>query len=113
MKKKKVIIVSTVGLMYDGITSVIMSYLQAMNLEKFDIYVVSTIKSESSIKKTILDLGCHVIELPSRKTETLKYLLCLISCIRTNQIEVLHAHGNSATLAITRFLIKLPLLSKR
>lgn len=100
MKKKKVIIVSTVGLMYDGITSVIMSYLQAMNLEKFDIYVVSTIKSESSIKKTILDLGCHVIELPSRKTETLKYLLCLISCIRTNQIEVLHAHGNSATLAI-------------
>ena len=100
MKKKKVIIVSTVGLMYDGITSVIMSYLQAMNLEKFDIYVVSTIKSENSIKKTILDLGCHVIELPSRKTETLKYLLCLISCIRTNQIEVLHAHGNSATLAI-------------
>ena len=44
MKKKKIIIVSTVGLMYDGITSVIMSYLQAMNLEKFDIYVVSTIK---------------------------------------------------------------------
>lgn len=100
MKKKKIIIVSTVGLMYDGITSVIMSYLQAMNLEKFDIYVVSTIKSDNTIKKTILDLGCHVIELPSRKTETLKYLLCLIKCIRTNQIEVLHAHGNSATLAI-------------
>ena len=100
MKKKKIIIVSTVGLMYDGITSVIMSYLQAMNLEKFDIYIVSTIKSDNTIKKTILDLGCHVIELPSRKTETLKYLLCLIKCIRTNQIEVLHAHGNSATLAI-------------
>ncbi|MFR5484960.1 MAG: hypothetical protein ACLTHX_11915 [Blautia massiliensis (ex Durand et al. 2017)] len=99
-EKKKIIIVSTVGLMYDGITSVIMSYLQAMNLEKFDIYVVSTIKSDNTIKKTILDLGCHVIELPSRKTETLKYLLCLIKCIRTNQIEVLHAHGNSATLAI-------------
>ena len=53
MEKKKVIIVSTVGLIYDGITSVILSYLQAMNLSKLDIYVVSTMKCEQSISKII------------------------------------------------------------
>lgn len=70
MEKKKVIIVSTVGLIYDGITSVILSYLQAMNLSKLDIYVVSTMKCEQSIKKSILDLGCHIVELPSTYTKT-------------------------------------------
>lgn len=100
MGKKKIIIVSTVGLIYDGITSVVLSYLEAMDLKKFDIYVVSTIKSETLIKKNISNLGCHIVELPSRRTETQKYLLALIRYIRSNQIEVIHAHGNSATLAI-------------
>lgn len=100
MGKKKVIIVSTVGLIYDGITSVILSYLQAMNLSKMDIYVVSTIKCEQSIKKSIQDLGCHIIELPSRKTETLKYAVQLTKFIRSQKIDVIHAHGNSATLTV-------------
>ena len=100
MEKKKVIIVSTVGLIYDGITSVILSYLQAMNLSKLDIYVVSTMKCEQSIKKSILDLGCHIVELPSRKTETLKYAVQLTKFIRLHKIEVIHAHGNSATLTV-------------
>lgn len=100
MEKKKVIIVSTVGLIYDGITSVILSYLQAMDLSKFDVYVVSTIKYEKSIKKSILDLGCKVVELPSRKNEPLKYMVELIKYIRLNKIEIMHAHGNSATLTI-------------
>lgn len=100
MGKKKVIIVSTVGLIYDGITSVILSYLQAMNLSKMDIYVVSTMKCEQSIKKSIQDLGCHIIELPSRKTETLKYAVQLSKFIRSQKIDVIHAHGNSATLTV-------------
>ena len=53
----KVVVVSTVGLIYDGITSVVVSYLEAMNLNDLDIYVVSTIKSEPKVEERIKKLG--------------------------------------------------------
>lgn len=97
---KKIIIVSTVGLIYDGITSVITSYLEDMNKEGLDIYVVSTIKTEPAIEKKINRMGCSVVYMPSRKEQTLEYFFSLTRFIRKNKIEVLHAHGNSGTLAI-------------
>ena len=96
----KVVVVSTVGLIYDGITSVVVSYLEAMNLNDLDIYVVSTIKSEPKVEERIKKLGCHIIKLPSRKEETEKYFRKLVSFLRRNKIDVIHAHGNSATLAV-------------
>ena len=97
---KKVLIVSTVGLIYDGITSVITSYLQAMNLEGLDVYVAGTIDVKPSIRKQIEDCGCAVVEFPNRRTETFKYFCALTKFVRKNHIEVIHAHGNSGTLAI-------------
>lgn len=98
--KNKVIVISTVGLIYDGITSVILSHLQSMDLSDLDIYVAATIKLEPSIKKRIEQLGCHLIDFPSRRRETVKYFFLLTSFIRKNRICVMHAHGNSGTLAI-------------
>lgn len=97
---KKILIVSTVGLIYDGITSVITSYLQAMNLEGLDVYVAGTIDVKPSIRKQIEDCGCTVVEFPNRRTEAFKYFCALTKFIRKNHIEVIHAHGNSGTLAI-------------
>lgn len=96
----KVIIASTVGLIYDGITSVIMAYLKAMDLTDLEIYVTGTIKVEPSIRKQMEDLGCAIVELPHRKKETKAYVLELAKFIRKNKIQVIHAHGNSGTLAI-------------
>ena len=97
---KKIIIVSTVGLIYDGITSVITSYLEAMNREDLKIYVVSTIMSESKIEKKIEELGCEIVQLPSRRKSPIVYFFSLAHFIRKNNIDVIHAHGNSATLSI-------------
>lgn len=78
----KVVIISTVGLIYDGITSVIVSYLEAMDKTDLEIYVVNTIKSEPKILDRITDLGCKVVDLPSRKTETLSYFIQLTDFIK-------------------------------
>ena len=96
----KVVIISTVGLIYDGITSVIISYLEAMDKTALEIYVINTIKAEPKILDKITNLGCKVIDLPSRKTETLSYFLKLTDFIKKNRIRIVHAHGNSATLTI-------------
>lgn len=98
--KTKVLIISTVGLIYDGITSVITSYLQAMDLSDLNMYVISTIKEEKSIVKKIEKIGCHIVTLPSRRTQTILYFLKLTAFIKKNHIGVVHAHGNSGTLAI-------------
>lgn len=100
MIEKKVLIISTVGLIYDGITSVIQSYLKAMDLSGLKIYVSGTIQVEAKIKKQIEGLGCVVIDLPNRRKETLAYVLALTDFIKKNRIDVVHAHGNSGTLAI-------------
>lgn len=98
--KKRIAIISTVGLIYDGITSVILSQMQAMNLSDLDVYIIGTIKVESSIVKKFEDLGCTIINLPSRRQNTLLYWKELFKFIREKKIEVVHVHGNSATMAI-------------
>lgn len=101
--KTKVLIISTVGLIYDGITSVITSYLQAMDLSDLDVFVISTIKEEKSIVKKIEKMGCHIVKLPSRRTQTVSYFYKLTTFIKKNHIDIVHAHGNSATLSIEMF----------
>lgn len=97
---KKVAIVSTVGLMYDGITSVILSYLEAMDRTDLDIYVIATIKKEESIVGRLQSIGCNIVNLPSRKSTPLRYLKALTSFLKSNKIDIIHAHGNSSTLSI-------------
>lgn len=99
-KIKKIAIISTVGLIYDGITSVITSYLELMNKKGLEIYVISTIKSEPKIEKKLEKNACKIVYMPSRKDETIRYFITLIKFIRKNKIDVIHAHGNSGTLAI-------------
>lgn len=96
----RVLIISTVGLKYEGITSVILANLRAMDRTDLNIYVAGTIELKASICEEIRDLGCKLVELPNRKDDTWNYLKKLTKFIRTNKIDVVHAHGNSATLAI-------------
>ena len=99
-KIKRILIISTVGLQLDGITSVITSYLEAMNRSDMEIYVAGTINIQQSIQKRLEAMGCWVVNLPNRQIETFKYFFVLQKFIYTHQIDVVHAHGNSATLAI-------------
>lgn len=107
MNEIKVMIISTVGLTYDGVTNVILSYLRAMDRKSISFHVVSTIVCDKQIRNELIELGCIVVDVPNRKNETIKYLLALLSYIRKNRIDVIHVHGNSGTMAfemVTGFL---------
>lgn len=96
----RVMVISTVGLIYDGITGVILSYLESMDLRGLEIYVAGTIDVHPDIREKIETLGCRVVNLPSRRTNPFQYFCSLIAFLRRNNISVIHAHGNSGTLAI-------------
>lgn len=100
LRKKRILIISTVGLRLDGITSVITSYLEAMDRSGMEIYVIGTISIQQSVRTMLDTMGCQVVELPNRQTETWKYFFALQRFIQGHGIEVVHAHGNSATLAV-------------
>ena len=99
-KKKKVLIISTVGLKYEGITSVILANLEAMKRDDLEIYLAGTIEVHPEIAEKITGLGCEIIDLPNRRTDTTAYFKALIRVIRRKKIDVVHAHGNSATMTI-------------
>lgn len=96
----RVMVISTVGLNYDGITGVILSCLESMNLKGLEIYVAGTIDVQPDIRDRVESLGCQVIDLPSRRTSPFRYFCSLTAFLRRNNISVIHAHGNSGTLAI-------------
>ncbi|MCC8155797.1 MAG: glycosyltransferase family 1 protein [Oscillospiraceae bacterium] len=75
--------------------------------------LVGTIEVKPEIRKKIQDLGCTVLELPSRRTNTLNYFVSLVKVIRKQKIDVVHAHGNSGTLAIEMLAAKLGGCRKR
>lgn len=103
----KVLLISTVGLKYDGITNVILSNLEAMDRTNLEFFVVETITSEKAIKEKFKSLGCKIIKLPDRRKNPVRYFWKLLRFIRKNKIDVVHANGNSATLAIEMLAAKL------
>lgn len=110
---KKVLIVNTVGLIYDGINSVMLSLLEAMDKTDLQIYIAATVKTEQAIVNKYKALGCEIAIFPDRKENTFKYFCSLSSFIRKYHIEVIHANGNSATLAVEMTAAKLGGCKKR
>ena len=100
LRKKRILIISTVGLRLDGITGVILSYLEAMDRSGMEIYVAGTILIQQPVRTKLETMGCQIVELPDRQTETWNYFWALQKFIHRQQIQVVHAHGNSATLAV-------------
>lgn len=113
MSNRRVLIVSTVGLIYDGITSVILSNLQSMDRTGLDIYIASTIKAEPNIVDQLINLGCTIVDFPDRRKNPKAYFFELWRFIKDKRIEVIHANGNSATLAVEMLAAKLGGCKKR
>jgi len=110
---KNVLIVNTVGLLYDGINSVMLSNLEAMDKEGLKIYVASTVREDSAVRRKYKSLGCRIIRFPDRKKHPVRYFFALSAAIRKLHIEVVHANGNSGTLAVEMLAAKLSGCRKR
>ena len=82
----KVLLISTVGLKYDGITSVMLSNLEAMNRSGFEFFIVETLVSENEIKEKFESLGCKIVKLPNRKKNPFRYFWKLFNFIKKNNI---------------------------
>lgn len=105
MAPKKVLIINTVGLDLEGMTTVIYNYTAAMDRTGLDIHFCATedippvLKNRFSALGT-LDYVCY------RKADLMGYLRDLSALLRT-KFDVVHIHGNSGTMLIEVLLAKL------
>ena len=101
---KKILILSTLGMYYEGITSVIYSYSSEMNYKNFEFHFVAYEDVNEELKNKFQKIGVvHV--LPDRKESLVKYIQSLQK-IMAGGFDVVHIHGNSGTMCIETIVAK-------
>ena len=100
MSRVRVLCVMTVKPAYDGPTLAVVRLARALDPEKvqFDISFIS--QPPEKIRAQLEEIGCRIHLLPGRLRHPLRYMLALKKLVRNGGYEVVHAHGNSCTLAI-------------
>lgn len=84
----------------DGISAVIMNYCTHLDLDKFDITIVSGAPITPVHRKRCDEIGIRVVGLPVRKKEKLKYYIKLGRILKEGHFDICHVHGNSATSSV-------------
>ena len=101
---KKVLIISTVGLNYEGITSVIYNYISHINSKDLQFEFIAYEGMDEQLRKKFEKLG-RVLLVPKRK-ENIKGYIAALDKILNSCYDVVHVHGNSGTMVIETVLAK-------
>lgn len=99
-QKIKILTINTAGLNRNGITTVMYDYYSRFDNKRFDIHTVADETNNSQVRQSFHEANIVVHILPARKHNTAKYFFALISLIRKYKIDIIHVHGNSATVSI-------------
>ena len=87
-----------------GISTVVMNYCSHINLSRFSITVAAGEPVADIHRNCCQQLGIELYLLPNRKRNSSRYYKELNSILKENHFDILHVHGNSATMAIELFL---------
>lgn len=101
--KTKVIMVAN-KLDVTGISTVIMNYCSNLDLSKFDVEIAAGYPISEIHKNVCQCLEIKLHELPNRKQNSKRYYKELNQILRSGNYDILHVHGNSATMAVELFL---------
>lgn len=96
----KVLAILTGKMHFDGITNSVLNYYRAMERSDMQIGIVSARGTDYEMKKSFEDIGCMTYILENRDSDTIKYFFRLVQIIKKEKYDIVHVHGNSATLAI-------------
>lgn len=109
---KKILIINTIGFDLEGISSVILNYLEHMDRSNvnFDFIVQPSIRDD--VKKRLGYMG-DMHEIPMRKEDLRGYVRGLRGVLKKNRYDAIHIHGNSGTMAIETLLAAAAGVKKR
>lgn len=105
--KLKILIIATTKFDLDGITNVILNYYRAIDKSnlKFDFIVPNELRD--GLQNELKTNGSNVFKIEKRVKNPLSYTIKLFKVIKKNNYKIVHAHGNSSTLALEMIASKL------
>ncbi len=95
---KKVLIVTTTGLGYEGIAGVIFNYLKNMDLSEIKLDFVLSRPTIDFVKEEIKKIDANLYLINNRTNNPFLYIKNLRKIIEKNHYDIVHVHGNSATM---------------
>ena len=95
----RVMMVLTVRYGKNGIANCVMNYISRLDPARVRCDLVCPNEPGNEARALVEQTGGQVFVLGGRNRHTLSYIRKLTALVREREIEILHAHGNSATLA--------------
>lgn len=102
----KILMICTVELAKNGIASCIINYCSNMCGEDMQIDIVAPNKVDRDIRNLLDERYVRLYEI-ERKAQPIQYFLQLEKLIKREKYDIVHAHGNSATLEIEMLAAKI------
>lgn len=106
----KLAMVST-NLDITGISTVIINYCQILKrsglataIYRYEIYVIAGSRVAESNRRILESMDVKVIELSPRKTKPAAFYASLIKVMAKERFDIVHVHGNSATITPELFI---------
>ncbi len=84
----------------NGISMVVLNYCRYIDLKQFEMTILTGTPIAPSNQEACDELGIQVISLPSRKQSSLSFYKALLKALSKNKFDIVHVHGNSATITI-------------
>ena len=103
MKKIKLAMLAN-DLNMNGISNVVMSYCKELDKKKFEIHIIAGTPVNSAYRSEAEQNKITIWELSSRKQESKRYYWGLWQVLKKEKFDIVHVHGNSATMTAELFL---------
>lgn len=102
---KKILLISTVALNKNGISSVIMQFIEKIDLSKYSVSLICNDYIDEHYKKKLDEkkVKCYAFK---RKRNPLSYYVFLKKINKKNKYDIIHIHGNSATMFLETNALK-------
>lgn len=102
---KNILVICTNVFGYNGIASVILNYYKAIDKEKIHIDMVLINEPRQEIKELFEENNTNLYVI-KRNSNPFSYMKSLKEIMKSNNYELVHIHGNSATMAIELMVAK-------
>lgn len=87
------------GMRVNGVSSVIMQYIEWLPKNKYE-FTIFTDEIASEYVERLAKSNVKIIQSQNRKKNQLDYYRELMSILKIGSYDLIHAHGNSATIAV-------------
>lgn len=104
--KIKLLIIATTRFELDGITNVILNYYRSLDKSDMKIDFVVPNDMTEELKQEIEVNEGEIYKINGRSKNPIRYTKLLSRLIKLNNYDIIHAHGNSCTLALEMYSAK-------